>query len=387
MATAERERAAQDRFDRALSAVSAKVAIVAAVFVLVVVLIGIGVSRSISEPLHEMLDAMRAIIEGRYELPVRGLDARDEAGDVARAVELFRENAVARRRAEDELRLAKERAEAALLELRDTQTSLVEAEKLAALGSLVAGVAHEVNNPVGISLTVASTLARRSEAFAAETEAGQVRRSRLAEFIEGNREAANQLVANLLRAGELIQAFKQVAVDRSHPDRRRFDLKQSTEQILSSLRPGLKGTRIQVIVDMPEGVVMDSYPGPFGQVLTNLFLNAVNHAFADGREGTITIVGRTSGADQVHVVFRDDGVGMSEAVQRKAFDPFFTTRRGEGGTGLGLHIVYNLVTRRLGGRIVLSSVPDGGTTFRISMPRVAPAEETQTAGSPAPAEV
>ena len=248
-------------------------------------------------------------------------------------------------------------------------------------------MAHEVNNPVGISLTVASTLARRSEAFAAETEAGQVRRSRLAEFIEGNREAANQLVANLLRAGELIQAFKQVAVDRSHPDRRRFDLKQLTEQILSSLRPGLKGTRIQVIVDMPEGVVMDSYPGPFGQVLTNLFLNAVNHAFADGREGTITIVGRTSGADQVHVVFRDDGVGMSEAVQRKAFDPFFTTRRGEGGTGLGLHIVYNLVTRRLGGRIVLSSVPDGGTTFRISMPRVAPAEETQTAGSPAPAEV
>jgi signal transduction histidine kinase len=194
-------------------------------------------------------------------------------------------------------------------------------------------------------------------------------------------------VANLLRAGELIQAFKQVAVDRSHPDRRRFDLKQSTEQILSSLRPGLKGTRIQVIVDMPEGVIMDSYPGPFGQVLTNLFLNAVNHAFADGREGTITIVGRTSGVDQVHVVFRDDGVGMSEAVQRKAFDPFFTTRRGEGGTGLGLHIVYNLVTRRLGGRIVLSSVPDGGTTFRISMPRVAPAEETQTAGSPAPAEV
>jgi signal transduction histidine kinase len=385
--TAQRERAAQDRFDRALSAVSAKVAIVAAGFVLVVVLIGIGVSRSISEPLHEMLDAMRAIIEGRYERPVRGLDARDEAGDIARAVELFRENAVARRRAEDELRLAKERAEAALLELRDTQTSLVEAEKLAALGSLVAGVAHEVNNPVGISLTVASTLARRSEAFAAETEAGQVRRSRLAEFIEGNREAANQLVANLLRAGELIQAFKQVAVDRSHPDRRRFDLRQSTEQILSSLRPGLKGTRIQVIVDMPEGVVLDSYPGPFGQVLTNLFLNAVNHAFPDGREGTITIVGRTSGDANVHLVFRDDGVGMTETVQRRAFDPFFTTRRGEGGTGLGLHIVYNLVTGRLGGRIVLSSTPDGGTTFRISMPRVAPAEETQTAGSPAPAEV
>lgn len=378
--TAQRERAAQDRFDRVLSAVSAQVAIIAAAFVLVVVLIGIGVARSVSEPLHEMLDAMRAIIEGRYEVPVRGLEARDEVGDMARAVEVFRENAVARREAEHELRLAKERAESALLDLQATQTSLVEAEKLAALGGLVAGVAHEVNNPVGISLTVASTLARRCEAFAAETETGPIRRSRLSEFVAGNREAANQLVANLMRAGELIQAFKQVAVDRTHTDRRLFDLRQSTEQILSSLRPGLKGSHVRVILDVPEGILMDSYPGPLGQVLTNLFLNALAHAFPGDREGAITIVARTSGANQVHLVFRDDGVGMVEAVQRQAFDPFFTTRRGEGGTGLGLHIVYNLVTRRLGGRIVLSSTPGGGTTFRISMPRVAPTEE-----QPAPA--
>jgi signal transduction histidine kinase len=125
---------------------------------------------------------------------------------------------------------------------------------------------------------------------------------------------------------------------------------------------------------------MDSYPGPLGQVLTNLFLNAVNHAFPEGSSGTISIVARTSGADQVHVVFRDNGVGMGESVQRRAFDPFFTTRRGDGGTGLGLHIVYNLITRRLGGRIVLSSMPDAGTTFRISLPRIAPREELQTAG-------
>ena len=374
-ATAERERSAQDRFDRVLSAVSAQVAIIAAAFVLVVVMIGIGVARSVSEPLQEMLDAMRAIIQGRYDRPVRGLEARDEVGDMARAVEVFRENAIARREAEHELRLAKDRAETALLDLQATQTSLVEAEKLAALGGLVAGVAHEVNNPVGISLTVASTLARRCDAFAVESETGPIRRSRLSEFIVGNREAAKQLVANLTRAGELIQAFKQVAVDRSHTERRVFDLKQSTEEILSSLRPGLKGTKVRIILDMPEGVLMDSYPGLFGQVLTNLFLNALNHAFPEGRDGAISIVARTSGADQVHLVFRDDGVGMSDAVQRQAFEPFFTTRRGEGGTGLGLHIVYNLVTRRLGGRIVLSSAPGEGTTFRISMPRVAPAED------------
>jgi signal transduction histidine kinase len=131
------------------------------------------------------------------------------------------------------------------------------------------------------------------------------------------------------------------------------------------------------VVDVPDGIVMDSYPGPLGQVITNLFLNAVNHAFPEGQSGTISIVARTSGADQVHIVFRDSGAGMSQEVQRKAFDPFFTTRRGDGGTGLGLHIVYNLITRRLGGRIVLSSMAGAGTTFRINLPRVAPKEELQ----------
>jgi signal transduction histidine kinase len=118
-------------------------------------------------------------------------------------------------------------------------------------------------------------------------------------------------------------------------------------------------------------------------VLTNLFLNAVNHAFPGEAAGTISIVARTSGADQVHMLFRDDGVGMPEEVQKQAFDPFFTTRRGEGGTGLGLHIVYNLITRKLGGRIVMSSRPGEGTTFRISLPRVAPAEagEPDAAGT------
>ena len=180
---------------------------------------------------------------------MRGLKARDEIGEMARAVEVFRENAIAKRRAEEELRASKERAEQALTELRDTQESLIEAEKLAALGGLVAGVAHEVNNPVGISMTVASSLARRCESFSAELEQGQMRRSRLTEFIEGNRDAANQLVANLQRAGELIQSFKQVAVDRSHADRRQFDLRQSTEQILASLRPGLKKSHIELVTD------------------------------------------------------------------------------------------------------------------------------------------
>ena len=372
-----RERYAQERFDRTLGGVYKKVAIVALVFLTLIVVMGLAITRSISGPLRDLMTAMHAIVAGNYESRLRGLNARDEIGDMARAVEVFRENAIAKRRAEEELRASKERAEQALTELRNTQESLIEAEKLAALGGLVAGVAHEVNNPVGISMTVASSLARRCESFAGELEQGQVRRSRLAEFIEGNREAANQLVANLQRAGELIQSFKQVAVDRSHAERRQFDLRQSTEQILASLRPGLKKSHIELVTEIPEGIVMDSYPGHYGQVLTNLFLNAVKHGFDGVPEGTIHIEARPVGVGQVEINFYDDGKGMTEEVQRRAFDPFFTTRRGEGGTGLGLHIVYNLVTRRLGGRIMLSSAPWRGTTFRVTLPLTAPRQEAE----------
>jgi signal transduction histidine kinase len=273
------------------------------------------------------------------------------------------------------LRASKERAERALTELRNAQESLIQAEKLAALGGLVAGVAHEVNNPVGISLTVASSLARRCDGFAAEVENGQIRRSRLVEFIDDSREAAKQLVANLQRAAQLIQSFKQVAADRSNVERRTFDLAQATEQIASSLRPGLKRSQVSLAIDIPEGIVMDSYPGHYGQVLTNLFLNAVRHGLEGTRSGTICITARPLGTEEVEIVFSDDGKGMSEEIQRRAFDPFFTTRRSQGGTGLGLHIVYNLVTRRLGGRISLTSAPGQGARFRMTLPVVAPREE------------
>ena len=371
----ERERLAQTRFDASLKRVSAKVAAVAAAFIVLVVLMSVFVSQSIAEPLADLQKRMHAIIAGDYGWRVRGLYARDEIAEMARAVEVFRENAIAKQRAEEDLRAAKERAEVALVDLRDTQTSLIEAEKLAALGGLVAGVAHEVNNPVGISLTVASSLKMRCDEFAAEAEAGPMRRSRLIAFVDGNRDAAAQLVANLHRAGDLIQAFKQVAVDRSHADRRSFDLRESVEQIVSSLKPGMRKTRVALHVDVEEGIVMDSYPGPLGQVLTNLFLNTVTHGLPDGAPGTIGIVARRHGGGQVQILFSDDGVGMTEDVQRQAFEPFFTTRRGRGGTGLGLHIVYNIVTRRLGGRIYLSSLPGTGAVFRILLPIAAPREE------------
>jgi signal transduction histidine kinase len=377
----EREQKAQETFDRTLSEISRRVLSIAVIFLGIILTAGVLIALSIRLPLQQIMTAMRAITLGDYGRQVQGIAARDEIGAMARAVEVFRENAVAKRRTEDELRTSKEKAESALLELNTAQQNLIDAERLAALGGLVAGVAHEVNNPIGISLTVASSFARRTEMFEAELRSeGALRRSQLEDFIRTSRDASQQLVANLHRAGELIQSFKQVAVDRSHAERRQFSLGEATDQIIASLRPVLKRAPIELTLDVPEGLIIDGYPGSYGQILTNLFLNAVNHAFGDGRSGTISISARARGHDDVEIIFADNGAGMTPDVQRQAFDPFFTTRRNEGGTGLGLHIVYNLVTQQLGGRMMLESRPGQGTTFRIIMPRTAKGDTGETAG-------
>ena len=276
----------------------------------------------------------------------------------------------------------KRRSAEAALHASEAQRYLIETERLAALGGLVAGVAHEINSPVGISLTVASTLAHRCANFADRIVSGPVRRSLLAEFSDDCRDAANQLTANLQRAGELIQSFKQVAVDRSYADRRTFDLKLATEQIVASVRPGLPKPRGSLALEMSSDITMDSYPGAYGQVLTNLIFNAVTHAFADGLGGHILIKALRLGMEQVEITFTDDGNGIPEEVQRHVFDPFFTTRRMQGSTGLGLYIVHNIVTQQLGGRITLVSTPGEGTTICMTLPLLAPGqgEPTSTIG-------
>jgi signal transduction histidine kinase len=375
----QREQKAQATFDRTLSNIAHRVLSIALLFLAVIITAGVIIALSIRLPLQQIMTSMRAIRSGDYDRRVPGTDAKDEVGAMARAVEVFRENAIAKRDAEDGLRASKEKAESALLELNAAQQNLIDAERLAALGGLVAGVAHEVNNPIGISLTVASSFARRTDQFEAEMKSGTtLRRSQLEEFVRSSRDASQQLVGNLHRAAELIQSFKQVAVDRSHAERRQFSLSEATDQIIASLRPVLKRSPITLSVDVPEGLVVDGFPGSYGQILTNLFLNAANHAFPDGRSGAITISAKPRGNDDIEIIFADNGAGMTPDVQRQAFDPFFTTRRNEGGTGLGLHIVYNLVTQQLGGRMMLESRLGQGTTFRIIMPRAARRGSTET---------
>lgn len=318
---------------------------------------------------EEYLDASGAMRQWMVnKVPLLGADGNIES-IVTVALDIGE-----RKRNEQEMRKARDAAEAALKNLRETQESLIETEKLAALGRLVAGVAHEVNNPVGISLTVASSLERRCAMIADEMEKGSLRRSTLNEFISANRDAATQLVANLNRAAELIQSFKQVAVDRNFSHRRSFDISDLTEQLVTSLRPGSRKQNLTLTVDCEPDLAMNSYPGAYGQVLTNLFLNSVAHAFPNGEPGSIQIRVKLYRDSEVELLFSDDGCGMNAEVRRRAFDPFFTTRRDQGGTGLGLHIVYSLVTNRLGGRINLETAPGKGTQIQIILPRMAPLE-------------
>jgi PAS domain S-box-containing protein len=304
---------------------------------------------------------------------------RNSSGEIV-GVNVAAEEVTERKRAEAALhaseralRSAKDAAEAALRHLQETQNFLIEAEKLAALGRLIAGVAHEINGPVGTSLTVASSLKRKAAVIADELAHGNLRRSALNEFLENSDVASSQLVANLHHAAEMIESFKQVATDRHSSNRRIFDLGDLTEKVIRSLRPGLEEQDVALHVDCQAGLTMDSYPGPYGQVLTNLFINSVTHAFPDGREGAVSVKVTASGDDHVEIVFSDTGCGMSHDVKRKALDPFFTTRRDLGCTGLGLHIVHTIVINGLGGSIHLDSETGEGTEVRIMLPRVAPA--------------
>jgi signal transduction histidine kinase len=263
-----------------------------------------------------------------------------------------------------------------LEDLRAAQDRLIRAEKLAALGRLVAGVAHEINSPIGTSMTVASALERKRAAFAADVARGELKRSSLSKFLEVVEEASSLLASNLSRAADLIQSFKQVAVDQGYLDRRSFYAGDLTELVLVGLRPELREKNIALNVDCQPDLAMNSYPGLYGQALTNLFLNAVMHAFPDGKGGAIDITVRASGSDKVEILISDNGCGMSADVRRQAFNPFFTTRRESGSTGLGLHIVHNIVTNRLGGQLNVDSAPGGGTKIQIIVPLTAPARRS-----------
>lgn len=251
--------------------------------------------------------------------------------------------------------------------LNQTRESLIRSEKLAGLGAIVAGVAHEMNTPIGNALTVSSTLTEKTRQMQTEMEAG-LKRSTLQTYMSDSRMAAELIERNLKRAAELVQSFKQVAVDQSSEQRRRFQLNETVHECLVLLHPMLKRTPYQVEVDIPDHIEMDSYPGPLAQVITNLVNNAVIHGFDDRDHGVIHIRADRFDGNGVRIVFSDDGHGIPAEYLDRIFDPFFTTRLGRGGSGLGLNIIYNIVTQVLGGSVDVRSQIGEGTTFILLLP-------------------
>jgi len=263
----------------------------------------------------------------------------------------------------------------ALVTLKRAQHDLIAAEKMASLGSLVAGVAHELNTPIGNCLLAATTLADRLAALEQHIADGSLRRSLLDAHIRDIQVASMLITRSLERAAGLITAFKQVAVDQTNDQRRRFDLVTVLEDIFTTYAPRLRRDNCKASVVAPESLLMDSYPGSLYQVFSNLINNALAHAFAGLAEGTIAVSVDRNVEDHVEISFSDDGVGMPESVLRRVFDPFFTTKMGQGGTGLGMNIVYNIVTGILGGTILITAHEGQGTTVKMSLPVQSPVHE------------
>ncbi len=256
----------------------------------------------------------------------------------------------------------------ALDNLKTTQqVQLVEAEKMASLGGLVAGVTHEINTPIGIGVTAASTLADRTIEAATAYDNRQLKGSALKAYFNIAQSSSNLLLNNLNRAADLIQSFKQVAVDQSNLEKRSFAVKKYLQDILISLKPHLKKTPHQITVNGDEQIEINSYPGAFSQIMTNLVMNSLRHAYSTFEAGNLRFEFKLD-SEHLIVEYSDDGCGIPPENRDKIFEPFFTTARAKGGTGLGLHIVFNLVTQKLQGTIDVQSEVGVGTTFILNLP-------------------
>jgi len=345
--------------------------------------------RRVLMPMEQLSRAAAELGSGHLGKPLQ-VEGSDEIGRVGQAMERMRlalleafdrlrqhaqtlEEQVAQRTAE--LTASNRELTQALGQLKTAQRELVESEKLASLGRLVAGVAHELNTPLGNAMTVVTALEDRwGELDQALKSAQPLRRSQLEALVTDTRRGQDILHRNVQKAAELVRDFKQVAIDQTSDARRNFELDKVVEDVLVMVEPRFKSTPYSIHTALQRELKMDSYPGSLGQVLTNLVINSLVHGLHDRAEGHVWIAcgASTEQPGFVELTVRDDGWGMDENVRRRIFDPFFTTKLGRGGSGLGMHIVHSIVTQLLGGSIEVSSEPGKGALMLLRLPMTAP---------------
>jgi signal transduction histidine kinase len=388
-ASAESARIEGNNFMIAIIAVATAVAVAAAFLVM----------RRVIRPLNSLIACAgrlgsgdmgaRVAIQGRNEWARLGKAFDGMAAEVEHLVADLHQRVAELERKDVELSQARDSLEEKVLErtaslerandelagtlerLKLAQDHLVRSEKMAALGGLVAGVAHEINTPVGIGVTGASHLAAVTKDVAAAFESGRLTREELSDYLGQCVEGTSIILSNLESASRLVRSFKQVAVDQSTEARRSFVVSEYLREIVTSLKPKVSRAGHTVAIDCPEDAKIDGYPGAFSQVISILVMNSLAHAFPDGRAGRISISFR-EGAGRCRLDYSDDGIGIPGDVRPRVFDPFFTTARSAGGTGLGLYVLYNIVTQQFEGTVECTGVPGGGARFSIEFPAKAP---------------
>jgi len=266
---------------------------------------------------------------------------------------------------QNQLKESNQKLQQTLDELTSTQRQLVEKEKLASLGDLVAGIAHEINTPIGISVTATSHILEKEKIVNEKLARNDIKRSEIDEFLSHTRHALEIVMNNINRAAQLIQSFKQISADQASEHKRTFHLHEYLQDIINSLAPKFTGTKHITKIDCDKNIILESFPGFFSQIFTNLVINSLTHGFEDIEQGTIQIEVKIDN-DDLTIHYQDDGKGISPKSMDKLFTPFFTTKRNQGGTGLGTTILYNLVTQTLGGHISCQAVESGGLRFDIT---------------------
>jgi len=347
--------------------------------VLLAFLFSSWVRKQLLMPIYSLLEVI-GVVRRNQDYSIRAEKfANDEFGElydnfndmIANVERRDREVLSARRELElrvCEVDVSNRELNGTLQRLKQTQQQLINTEKMASLGALVAGVAHEINTPIGVGVTAASTLKANTDEVQKRYQQGDLTQSVLQLYWEQTAAASQMILGNLERAAGLIQSFKLVAVDQSSSDVRRFNIKAYVNEVLLSVNPQIRKAGLECHLECEDDIFICSYPGALSQIVTNLVMNAIHHAYPEGETGHLSLKIQVLAGGEINLQFSDDGVGIPLENLSRVCDPFFTTRRGRGGSGLGLHIVYNLVTQQLCGKIKIDSEEGKGTSINLYFP-------------------